>query len=193
MQVQAASYDARRDDTATRIVIDAAQLRQYGDPALLDVLKRLPGISVGQGAPGRSGTLSLRGLGAGYTQILINGQKAPLGFDLDALSPEMVERVEILRAPSVDQGMGAIAGTLNIVTRAPVAKDTQRLTVSWADTQGRIVQCNGATSAMFGHPMEALLGQRIQVLMSDQEQQQHDGYMAQYLSSGVARIWPSKA
>ncbi len=57
-----------------------------------------------------------------------------------------------------------------------------------ADTQGRIVQCNGATSAMFGHPMEALLGQRIQVLMSDQEQQQHDGYMAKYLSSGVARM-----
>jgi PAS domain S-box-containing protein len=57
-----------------------------------------------------------------------------------------------------------------------------------ADTQGRIVQCNGATSAMFGHPMEALLGQRIQVLMSAQEQQQHDGYMATYLSSGEARM-----
>ena len=57
-----------------------------------------------------------------------------------------------------------------------------------ADTQGRIVQCNGATSAMFGHPMEALIGQRIQVLMGAQEQQEHDAYMAQYLSSGVARM-----
>lgn len=137
VQVQAAHYQARRDDTATRIVIDAAQLRQYGDPALLDALKRLPGISVGQGAPGRSGTLSLRGLGAGYTQILINGQKAPLGFDLDALSPEMVERVEILRAPTADQRTEAIAGTLNIVLVAGARKEAESLALAWGLSNAR--------------------------------------------------------
>lgn len=137
VQVQAAHYQARRDDTATRIVIDATQLRQYGDPALLDALKRLPGISVGQGAPGRSGTLSLRGLGAGYTQILINGQKAPLGFDLDALSPEMVERVEILRAPTADQRTEAIAGTLNIVLVAGARKEAESLALAWGLSNAR--------------------------------------------------------
>lgn len=137
VQVQAAHYQARRDDTATRIVIDAAQLRQYGDPALLDALKRLPGISVGQGAPGRSGTISLRGLGAGYTQILINGQKAPLGFDLDALSPEMVERVEILRAPTADLRTEAIAGTLNIVLAAGARKDAESLALAWGLSNAR--------------------------------------------------------
>lgn len=137
VQVQAASYDARRDDTATRIVIGAQELRQYGDPALIDALKRLPGISVVPGAPGRAGMVSLRGLGNGYTQILINGQRAPLGFDLDALTPTMVERIEILRAPTADLRGEAIAGTLNIVLVAGARKDAASLTAAWGVSNGR--------------------------------------------------------
>jgi len=57
-----------------------------------------------------------------------------------------------------------------------------------ADTQGRIVQCNGATGTMFGYTTERLLGQRIQMLMDPKEQARHDGYMAQYLSTGVAKL-----
>ncbi|HHA2486293.1 TPA: TonB-dependent receptor plug domain-containing protein, partial [Stenotrophomonas maltophilia] len=138
VHVQSERYDARRDDTASRIVVDREALQRHGDTDLLEALKRLPGVSVSNGAPGRPGTVSLRGLGTGYTQILLNGQRTPAGFSLDSLATDLIERIEILRAPSADQGMGAIAGTLNIVTRAPVAKDSQRLTVSWTDTQGRM-------------------------------------------------------
>lgn len=138
VHVQSERYDARRDDTASRIVVDREALQRHGDTDLLEALKRLPGVSVSNGAPGRPGTVSLRGLGAGYTQILLNGQRTPAGFSLDSLATDLIERIEILRAPSADQGMGAIAGTINIVTRAPVAKDSQRLTVSWTDTQGRM-------------------------------------------------------
>ncbi len=137
VQVQAQAYDIRRDDTATRIVIGAAALRQYGDPGLVDALKRLPGITVGTAAPGRSGALSLRGLGAGYTQILLNGQKAPTGFDLDSLTPEMVERVEIIRAPTADQRGEAIAGSINIVLAAGARTDADQLTVAWGSSNGR--------------------------------------------------------
>ncbi|KAG1360163.1 hypothetical protein G6F61_014447 [Rhizopus arrhizus] len=72
-------------------------------------LKRLPGISVSSGAPGRPGSVSLRGLGAGYTQILLDGQRTPAGCSLDSLATDLIERIEILRAPTADQGMGAVA------------------------------------------------------------------------------------
>lgn len=137
VHVQAERYDARRDDTASRIVVDREALQRHGDTDLLEALKRLPGISVSSGAPGRPGSVSLRGLGAGYTQILLDGQRTPAGFSLDSLATDLIERIEILRAPTADQGMGAVAGTLNIVTRAPIAKDSQRLTLSWAANQGR--------------------------------------------------------
>lgn len=137
VQVQVERYDARRDDGATRIVFDASALRQYGDTALLDALKRLPGVSVVPGAPGRPGGVSLRGLGNGYTQILINGQKAPLGFDLDSLSPDMVEKVEILRAPTADVRGEAIAGTLNIVLVSGAERDADTVTANWSMNSGR--------------------------------------------------------
>ncbi len=137
VQVQAQAYDIRRDDTATRIVVGNEALRQYGDLGLVDALKRLPGITVGTGVPGRNGALSLRGLGAGYTQILLNGQKAPTGFDLDSLTPEMVERVEIIRAPTADQRGEAIAGSINIVLAAGARTDADQLTVAWGNSNGR--------------------------------------------------------
>ncbi len=77
VHVQSERYDARRDDTASRIVVDREALQRHGDTDLLEALKRLPGVSVSNGAPGRPGTVSLRGLGAGYTQILLNGQRTP--------------------------------------------------------------------------------------------------------------------
>lgn len=57
-----------------------------------------------------------------------------------------------------------------------------------ADVHGRIVQCNDATSAMFGLPLAALLGERLQVLMDADEQARHDGYMAHYLGGGAPRL-----
>ena len=59
----------------------------------------------------------MRGLGGGFTQILIDGQRISPGFNLDSLSPDQVERIEILRAPTAETGARAIAGTINIITR----------------------------------------------------------------------------
>jgi outer membrane receptor for ferrienterochelin and colicins len=59
----------------------------------------------------------MRGLGGGFTQMLIDGQRAPPGFSLDQLTPEQVERIEILRAATAETGARAIAGTINIILR----------------------------------------------------------------------------
>jgi iron complex outermembrane receptor protein len=64
-----------------------------------EVLKRLPGVTI-QGTPGRGGAIRMRGLGSGYTQILLDGQRVPPGFSVDSLTPEQVEKIEILRAPT---------------------------------------------------------------------------------------------
>ena len=81
-----------------------------------ELLKRLPGVTM-QGAPGRGGAIRMRGLGSGYTQILLDGERVPPGFSLDSLDPEQIERIEILRAPTAETGARAIAGTINIITR----------------------------------------------------------------------------
>ncbi len=108
--------DVRRESTAAKIVIGREEIEKQGDATLGEVLKRLPGVTIG-GPPGRGGAIRMRGLGGGYTQILIDGERVPPGFSIDSLTPEQVEKIEILRAPTAETGARAIAGTINIVLR----------------------------------------------------------------------------
>jgi len=106
----------RRQSTAAKIVIGREEIDKFGDATVGEVLRRLPGVTT-PGAPGRGGPPRLRGLGGGFTQLLIDGQRVPPGFSLESLTPEQVERIEILRAPTAETGARAIAGTINIITR----------------------------------------------------------------------------
>ena len=120
----ASNYDPRRDDTASKTVLNADEIRKYGDDNIFDVLKRAPGVTV------TGKTLRMRGLGAGYTQILVNGDRPPPGFSLDNLTPDQIERIEIIRAASAEYSMQSIAGTINIVLRKVVSKAQRDLRVS---------------------------------------------------------------
>ena len=80
---------------------------------------------VTDGGPGAN-TLSLRGLGAGRTLVLINGRRvAPSGTrgavgsaDLNVLPDAIIDHIEVLRdGASSIYGSDAIAGVVNIVTR----------------------------------------------------------------------------
>lgn len=122
----AAAYDPRRDDTASKIVVSNEEIKRYGDTSVLDVFKRLPGITV-SGASGRGGEIRMRGLGSGYTQILVNGERAPAGFSIDQLSPDLIERIEILRSASAEFSTQSIAGTINIVLKKAVKKAQREL------------------------------------------------------------------
>lgn len=108
--------DTRRQSTAAKIVIGREEIDKFGDATIGEVLRRLPGVT-SSGAPGRGGPPRMRGLGSGYTQILLDGQRTPPGFSIESLTPEQIERIEILRAPTAETGARAIAGTINIVTR----------------------------------------------------------------------------
>ncbi len=116
----------RRQSTAAKIVVGRDEIERYGDSTVGELLKRLPGITIG-GAPGRGGAIRMRGLGAGYTQILLDGERVAPGFSIDSLAPEQIERIEILRAPTAETGARAIAGTINIVTREGFRKRLNEL------------------------------------------------------------------
>jgi len=106
----------RRNSTASKIVIGRQELERFGDSNTLEILRRLPGITM-PGAPGRGGPPRMRGLGAGYTQIMMDGERVPPGFSLENVAPDQIERIEILRAPTAETGARAIGGTINIVMR----------------------------------------------------------------------------
>jgi iron complex outermembrane receptor protein len=113
---RASDSEQRRQSTAAKIVIGRDEIERFGDSNTLELLKRLPGVTV-PGAPGRGGNPRLRGMCGGFTQILVDGERIAPGFALDSIPPEQIERIEILRAPTAETGARAIAGTINIVLR----------------------------------------------------------------------------
>jgi iron complex outermembrane receptor protein len=113
------STELRRAASVAKQIYGRDELDRYGDTNTLDVLRRLPGVNVDTGGP------RMRGLGAGYTQILINGDPAPQGFNLDQLSPSQIERIEVIKASTADQSTQAIAGTINVIL-----KETSRRALS---------------------------------------------------------------
>ena len=119
--------DLRRRAPVAKQIYGREEIDKYGDTSVSDVLKRLPGVSIQGGAP------RMRGLGSGYTLVLINGDPAPPGFQFDQLNPSQIERIEVTRGPTADQSAQAVAGAINIILKdAPkVSQRDLRLGLSY--------------------------------------------------------------
>lgn len=115
----AGDNDLRRRASTAKQTYGREEMDRHGDTNVADVLGRLPGITMQGNAP------RMRGLGAGYTLVLINGDPAPPGFALDQLDPAQVERIEVTKGPTANQSAQAVAGAINIILKdAP--KKSQR-------------------------------------------------------------------
>ncbi|NDI85829.1 TonB-dependent receptor plug domain-containing protein [Undibacterium crateris] len=110
--------DLRRNAAVAKQIFGREEIDRFGDSNVNEVVRRLPGVDIQNGQP------RLRGMGSGYTQILINGEPAPTGFLLDQINPAQVERIEIQKAATADQSTQAVAGSINIVLKT-VAKKRQ--------------------------------------------------------------------
>jgi outer membrane receptor protein involved in Fe transport len=105
------SADTRRSDINGKLSVTRAEILRYGDGNLSAVLRRQSGVSVA------NGEVRMRGLGSGYTQILVNGEPVPAGFSIDSIAPSLIDRIDILRSASAEFGTQAIAGTINIILK----------------------------------------------------------------------------
>lgn len=163
----------RRASTASKIVVTREEIEKFGDSTLGEVLKRLPGVTTG-GRPGRGGDIRMRGMGGGYTQILVNGERMPPGFSLDQLPPEQVERIEVLRAPTAEYGTRAVAGTINVVLREALKKRLNEFRAGFTTERGEVSPGLGwSRNDTFGDghaynlTVNAMQGKRIDDVIND--------------------------
>lgn len=116
------AYRDRTSDIAPTLVYDLEYFQRFEPSTVGDMLKRVPGMTfVGSDIMEFDGAM-MRGMAAGYTQVLINGKKVPgagddRSFWVDRIPAEMVDHIEILRSNSANRSGDAIAGTINIVLR----------------------------------------------------------------------------
>ena len=116
--------------------------------------------SFGNGFAGGGAGVSLRGLGAGSTLVLLNGRRlAPFGLaddgqkvftDLSTIPLEAVERIDVLKdGASAVYGSDAIAGVVNIILRRDFTGAVVKGSVGTSgDSDGN--QRKGSLTAGFG-------------------------------------------
>ncbi len=115
-----------RDTPEIVQVIDRERIDALNPQTLGALMEYTTGAAVatgtGSGLPNRS-TVSINGLPANYTLVLVDGVRLltdhiHTGQNLELVSPDCVERIEIMRgAASAQYGTDAIGGVVNIVTR----------------------------------------------------------------------------
>ncbi|MEH8021848.1 TonB-dependent receptor [Rheinheimera metallidurans] len=136
-------------------IIGSAELKASGDISVADFMRDTNFNSFGsyQSTSGSSGggaaQVSLRGLGAGRTLILVDGRRTPTspilgsGQDLNSIPMAAVERIEVLSdGASAVYGSDAIAGVINIITR----KDFEGVEFSYG--LGKPTNAGGDTEEM---------------------------------------------
>lgn len=119
------AFRNRTADPNPVLSYDLEYFQRFEPVSVGEMLKRVPGVTFTSDVLEYDG-VQLRGLPPGFTQVLINGRRAPGAeadgsFFVDRLPAELVERIEIVRAPRADQPSEGVAGTLNVVTKESVS------------------------------------------------------------------------
>lgn len=105
----------------TVITGEEIDTRRY--PTVDEALRMVPGVEIRRsGSFGKTTSLSIRGANPNQVQVLIDGVRAKSPttgqVDLSDLSPDLIERIEVIRGPqSTLYGADAIGGVVNIITR----------------------------------------------------------------------------
>jgi outer membrane cobalamin receptor len=118
--------ETRRDISSSVIVVDEDDIEGSAARSLGDLLCNEQGIDLRTygNYGGASEEIHIRGMGADGTQILLNGialNSPSLGIaDAAKISLNNIERIEVVKgAGSLLYGTGAMAGTINIITKRP--------------------------------------------------------------------------
>ncbi|WP_246480207.1 TonB-dependent receptor domain-containing protein [Inhella gelatinilytica] len=125
VSVTATRGAAQRVDQALAevTVLDRADLEAQAGRSLAEVLAAQPGVQFwSNGGLGKTASVSLRGLEARHTLLLIDGVRygsATLGLPIwDNLPLDAIERIEIVRGPlSALYGSDAVGGVVQVFTR----------------------------------------------------------------------------
>jgi outer membrane receptor for ferrienterochelin and colicins len=106
---------------SSMVVIDRQDIENMGANSIGDILRQTPGLQVTV-APSGGLEIRMRGMSMENTRILIDG--SPVGnagrtsqLPLDELPSDLIQRVEVLRAPTAEF-QGTAGGTINIVMRS---------------------------------------------------------------------------
>ncbi|QEZ94018.1 MULTISPECIES: TonB-dependent vitamin B12 receptor BtuB [Proteus] len=117
-------------------VVEREQIDRWQSNSVIDVLRRMPGIDVGQnGGIGQMSSIYVRGAESRHVLILVDGVRLNQAnvsgsSDISQIPLSLVQRIEYIRGPrSSVYGSDAIGGVINILTERKTEGGTLNATM----------------------------------------------------------------
>ena len=133
-QALESSLDVKRNAKGIVDSISAEDMGKFPDSNLAESLQRVTGVAIDRDlGSGQGKTVTVRGFGADFNLVTLNGRTMPtstLGdfasapstrsFDFGNLAPEAVSGVDIYKTSRASQASGGMGSTINIRTTRPL-------------------------------------------------------------------------
>jgi TonB-dependent receptor len=127
---------AKRRETAAIDVIASEDIGKFPDSNLAESMQRVPGVALSRSDGGEGRNISVRGLGAGFTKVRINGMEGAAqtgssdiygagnngrAFDFNVFPTEIFSQLSVRKTASADVEEGSLGATVDL--KAPSAFD----------------------------------------------------------------------
>lgn len=127
------AVSAKKNDNSIVDVIKAEDIGKFPDNNLSESIQRIPGVSIDRDA-GEGRTITVRGLGPGFTRVRLNGMEAlattggrdssgganrDRGFDFNVFAAELFQSITVRKASSAETEEGALGATVDLQTPRP--------------------------------------------------------------------------
>lgn len=128
-----AALDVKRDEAGAVDVIMAEDIADFPDLNLSESIQRIPGVAITRDA-GEGRQISVRGLGAQFTRVRINGMEAlatvggtdaaggtnrDRSFDFNVFASELFNSITVRKTASAEVEEGALGATVDLRSALP--------------------------------------------------------------------------
>jgi TonB-dependent receptor len=133
----------KRDSDGVVDAIIAEDIGKFPDTNLAESLQRITGVSIDRtsetGATGEGQRVTVRGIGADFNLVLLNGRSMPVStlngtsvttgrsFDFSNLASESVSAVEVYKTSMANIPSGGLGATINVKTARPLDIGEQQM------------------------------------------------------------------
>ncbi|WP_188063014.1 TonB-dependent receptor [Sphingobium sp. KCTC 72723] len=124
----------KRNEAAAVDSIVAEDIGKFPDSNLAESMQRVPGVALARGDGGEGRNISVRGLGAGFTRVRINGMEGTAqtggsdiygagnngrSFDFNVFPTEIFSALSVRKTPSADIEEGSLGATVDLTAPKP--------------------------------------------------------------------------
>ncbi len=128
------ALNQKRNETAAIDSIVAEDIGKFPDSNLAESMQRIPGVALARGDGGEGRNISVRGLGAQFTRVRINGMEGTSqtggsdiygagnngrSFDFNVFPTEIFSALTVRKTPSADIEEGSLGATVDLVAPKP--------------------------------------------------------------------------